>query len=129
MIGDGRIYFVSAKEGKGIDKLPLAAFRLFEKMNSSVSTGRLNSTVQKLCQANPPRYVGGKRFKVYYSVKISSRPYTVRLYCNSEQSLTREYRRYLVNGLRSALKLGGVAINLEVVGKPQQSVQQRLSKK
>ena len=129
MIGDGRIYFVSAKEGKGIDKLPLAAVRLFEKMNSSVSTGRLNSTVQKLCQANPPRYVGGKRFKVYYSVKISSRPYTVRLYCNSEQSLTREYRRYLVNGLRSALKLGGVAINLEVVGKPQQSVQQRLSKK
>ena len=128
-VGDSRIYFVSAKEGRGVDKLPEAAFKLFEKMNSSVSTGKLNSTIQKLTQANPPRYVGGKRFKVYYSVKISSRPYTVRLYCNRAESLTREYRRYLVNGLRAAFKLGGVAINLEVVGKTPQTAQERLAKK
>ncbi|MBO5255753.1 MAG: ribosome biogenesis GTPase Der [Opitutales bacterium] len=129
LIGDSRIYFVSAKSNTGVDKLPEAAFRIYNKMNSSVSTGKLNSVIQKLVEQNPPRYISGKRFKVYYSVKVSSRPYTVRMYCNSVQSLTHVYRRYLINGLRDALNLGGVAINLELVGKVSQTNQERLSSK
>lgn len=129
LIGDSRIYFVSAKSNTGVDKLPEAAFRIYNKMNSSVSTGKLNSVIQKLVEQNPPRYISGKRFKVYYSVKVSSRPYTVRMYCNSVQSLTHVYRRYLINGLRDALNLGGVAINLELVGKVSQTIQERLSSK
>ena len=129
LIGDSRIYFVSAKSNTGVEKLPEAAFRIYNKMNSSVSTGKLNSVIQKLVEQNPPRYISGKRFKVYYSVKVSSRPYTVRMYCNSVQSLTHVYRRYLTNGLRDALNLGGVAINLELVGKVSQTIQERLSSK
>ncbi len=129
LLGDSRIYFVSAKDNTGIDKLPEAAARVFEKMNSNVSTGKLNSIVQSLIEENTPRYISGKRFKVYYCVKVSSRPYTVRMFCNKAQALSHMYRRYLVNGLRDALKLGGVAINLELVGKVSQSVEERLSSK
>ena len=129
LIGDSRIYFVSAKNDTGIDKLPEAAMRIYKKMNSAVSTGKLNTVIQKLLEQNPPRYISGKRFKVYYSVKVSSRPYTVRMYCNSTLSLSHMYRRYLTNGIRDALNLGGVAINLELVGKVSQTIQERLSSK
>lgn len=129
MIGDSRIYFVSAKDNKGIDKLPEAAAYIYKKMNSSVTTGKLNSIIQKLLDANPPRYISGKRFKVYYCVKVSSRPYTVRMFCNKASVLTHVYKRYIVNGLRDALGLGGVAISLELVEKVSQTVEERLSKK
>ncbi len=128
-IGNSRIYFVSAKDNTGIDKLPEAAARIYAKMNSAVTTGKLNSVIQSLIDENTPRYVSGKRFKVYYCVKVSSRPYTVRMFCNSVQSLSHMYRRYLTNGLRDALNLGGVAINLELVGKVSQTVEERLSSK
>ncbi len=128
-IGSSRIYFVSAKDNDGIDKLPAAAFRLFEKANAPVSTGRLNSIVKKLTEENPPRYVSGKRFKIYYCVKIASRPWTVRMYCNKAETLTHTYRRYLANGIRDALNLGGVSVNLELVGKVSQTVEERLEKK
>lgn len=128
-IGDSRIYFVSAKSDSGVDKLPEAAFKMFAKMNSNVSTGKLNSTIKKLVELNPPRYISGKRFKVYYAVKVSSRPWTVRMYCNSETAITQAYKRYLANGLRDAFKLGGVAMKLELVGKVSQTPEERLAKK
>ena len=102
---------------------------MFAKMNSNVSTGKLNSTIKKLVELNPPRYISGKRFKVYYAVKVSSRPWTVRMYCNSETAIAQAYKRYLANGLRDAFKLGGVAMKLELVGKVSQTPEERLAKK
>jgi len=125
-LGDSPIYFVSALENKGIEKLLEGAWRMYQKMNTDVTTGKLNGVIKKLCEANAPRYISGKRFKIYYSVKVSSRPFTIRMYCNSAESLTHAYRRYLVNGLRETLKLGGVAIRLEPVGKVSQTAQERI---
>jgi len=128
-IGDSRICFASALENKGLDGLFSAAWHMYAKMNSSVTTSKLNNTVQSIIEANPPKYVSGKRFKVYYSVKTSSRPYTVRLFCNRADALTHAYRRYLVNALREALKLGGVSIKLETVGKVSQTLHERIEEK
>ncbi len=128
-IGDSPIYFVSAKDNKGVDKLLEAAWRMYRKMNSTVPTSKLNSCVKKLVDTNPPKYVDGKRFKVYYCVKIASRPYTIRMYCNRADSLTETYRRYLVNGIRDSLNLGGVSVKIETVGKTPQTLQERLGGK
>ncbi len=128
-IGDSPIYFVSAKDDKGVDKLLEAAWRMYQKMNMSVPTSKLNSCIKKLLDENPPKYVSGKRFKAYYSVKISSRPYTIRMYCNRADVLSESYRRYLTNGIREKLNLGGVAIKLETVGKVSQTLQERMENK
>jgi len=127
-LADAPIFFTSALQNKGLDKLLEAAYRVYGKMNLSVSTGKLNSVIRKVIDSNPPKHVSGKRFKVYYCVKIGSRPWTVRVYCNSATALAETYRRYLVNTLRKELKLGGVAIKLELVGKTSQSLQERLAK-
>ncbi len=128
-IGGSPMYFVSARDNKGIDKLLEAAWRLRGKAYASVATSKLNSTLKKLLEANPPKYISGKRFKVYYCVKVSSRPYTIRMYCNRAEILTESYRRYLVNGFRESLNLGGVSIKLETVGKAPQTIQERLTSK
>ena len=129
MLGGARVYFVSAKNNDGLEKLAPAAARLFGKMNSPASTGRLNALVQKLMEANPPRHIAGARFKVYYCVKVSSRPYTIRMYCNKAQILTHTYRRYLANGIRDALDLGGAAVAIEPVGKTPRTAQERIESK
>lgn len=45
-IGDSPIYFVSALENKGVDKLLESAFRMYSKMNSTIPTGKLNAAVK-----------------------------------------------------------------------------------
>ena len=107
---DAPVHFVSAKENTGIEHLLESAYSLKRKMLSSVTTNKLNSCVSKLLENNPPKYVSNKRFKAYYCVKVASRPYTVRMFCNDAGSLTDSYRRYLVKGLREKLNLGGVSI-------------------
>ena len=123
---DAPVHFVSAKENTGIEHLLESAYSLKRKMLSSVTTNKLNSCVSKLLENNPPKYVSNKRFKAYYCVKVASRPYTVRMFCNDAGSLTNSYRRYLVKGLREKLNLGGVSIKLELVGKPKRSASERI---
>lgn len=123
---DAPVHFVSAKENTGIEHLLESAYSLKRKMLSSVTTNKLNSCVLKLLENNPPKYVSNKRFKAYYCVKVASRPYTVRMFCNDAGSLTDSYRRYLVKGLREKLNLGGVSIKLELVGKPKRSASERI---
>ena len=117
-IGASAVLFTSARDNRGIDRLLPSARKLFEKMNSCVSTGRLNSTVRKIIEKSPPKSLSGRRFKVYYCVKTSSKPYTVRMFCNNASLLSETYRRYLVNAIRNELRLGGVSVKLEAKGKP-----------
>lgn len=125
-VADAPVHFVSAKENTGIEHLLESAFKLKNKMLSSVTTNKLNSCVSKLLEANPPKYVANKRFKTYYCVKVASRPYTIRMFCNDAGALTDSYRRYLVKGLREKLDLGGVSIKLELVGKLKRTAEERI---
>ena len=43
--------------------------------------------------------------------------------------MSESYRRYLTNGIREKLNLGGVAIKLETVGKVSQTLQERMENK
>ena len=124
-LGKVPVLFVSALKNFGVEKLMNAAWKMYRKANMQVSTGRLNSTLKTLVEENPPKYVSGKQFKIYYCVKVSDRPFTLRLYCNTPGALSRSYERYIVNALRDKLGLGGVAMRLELVGKPKRSERER----
>lgn len=128
-VADAPVHFVSAKENQGISNLLESAYKLKQKMLSSVTTNKLNGCVSKLLEANPPTYVSNKRFKSYYCVKVASRPYTLRMFCNDAGALTDPYRRYLLKGLREKLDLGGVSIKLELVGKPKRTAEERIGEK
>ena len=70
-----------------------------------------------LSERTPPPAVGGKRFRVYYVTQTGTRPFRMKLFCNREEKLTEQYRRYLEAGLVAEFDLAGCPIYFDLVGK------------
>ncbi|TVR49431.1 MAG: ribosome biogenesis GTPase Der [Puniceicoccaceae bacterium] len=111
------ILFVSALEGFSIGRLLREAVRLDKRLDQTLPTGRLNAVIQRLTESRPPPRVGGKRFRVYYSVQTGNRPFRIRLFCNQTFRLGDAYRRYLESGLVREFDLEGCPMHFELRGK------------
>jgi len=101
---------LSAKTGRGIDKLLDAAFDLEEIWSRRLTTNSLNRWLQAMEDSHPPPLVKGRRLKLRYITQTKSRPPTLALFCNLPEEMPDSYLRYLVNGLRDHFKLPGVPI-------------------
>src|SRR6266481_1537772 len=101
---------LSAKTGRGIDKLLDAAFDLEEIWSRRLTTNSLNRWLQAMEDTHPPPLVKGRRLKLRYITQTKSRPPTLALFCNLPEEMPDSYLRYLVNGLRDHFKLPGVPI-------------------
>ena len=53
----------------------------------------------RLAQSTPPPAIGNRRFKIYYATQTGNRPFRIQIFCNREEPLTENYRRYLEAGL------------------------------
>ncbi len=111
------ILFVSAKTGHGVEKILEAAARLDSRLDTVLGTAKLNQTIGQLLEANPPRRIQSKRFKVFYAVQVGNRPFRIRLFCNQATRLDATYRRYLEKGLIEAFPLRGCPIQFDFQGK------------
>lgn len=125
-LADSPIHFVSAKEDKGMEGLLIGAAKLYRKMIKDLPTPKINQLVKDLIEENPPKYVNGKRFKVYYALQTSKRPVTLRFYCNRADILSDAYKRFLESNIRETFHLGGLSLKLDLVGKTLQAADERL---
>jgi GTP-binding protein len=103
---------VSAKTGKGIDRLLGAAFEVRDKWSSRVSTGELNRWFERAIEANPPPAPGGKRIKLRYITQVKARPPSFVIFGTRVDQLPASYERYLLNSMRRDLDLGPVPLRL-----------------
>ena len=126
---DSPIYFVSAKEDKGLEGLLIGAAKLYRKISKPLPTPKVNQLIKKLLEENPPKFVGGRRFKVYYATQTSKKPLTLRLFCNRADILGDAYKRFLEKSIREAFGLGGLSLKLELAGKTQKTADERLEAK
>jgi GTPase len=101
---------LSAKTGRGVDKLLDAAFELVEIWSRRISTPQLNRWLQAMEDSHPPPLIKGRRLKLRYMTQTKTRPPTYALFCNLPQAMPDSYLRYLTNGLRDRFKLPGVPI-------------------
>ncbi len=101
---------LSAKTGRGVDKLLDAAFDLEETWSRRLTTNSLNRWLQAMEDSHPPPLVKGRRLKLRYITQTKSRPPTFALFCNLPDGMPDSYLRYLLNGLRDHFKLPGVPI-------------------
>ncbi len=111
------VIFVSAMSGYEIDRMLNAAVKLNRTLDVKLPTAKLNKVIGFLAERTPPPAVGGKRFRVYYVTQTGNRPFRIRLFCNREEKLTEQYRRYLEAGVVEEFGLGGCPIHFELVGK------------
>jgi GTPase len=105
---------VSAKSGKGIDKLMGAVLTADEVWNKRLPTHALNDWLNAAVDAHPPPAPSGRRIKIRYMTQANARPPTFVAFCSQPKALPDAYVRYLVNGLRETFDLPGVPIRFNL---------------
>lgn len=103
---------VSAKTGKGLDRLREAVGRAYEIWNRRVPTAQLNRWLAGMLEAHPPPAPGGRRIKLRYMTQAKTRPPGFIVMCSLPDKMPESYSRYLVNGLRDDFDMPGTPIRL-----------------
>ena len=103
---------VSAKTGKGLDRLHEAILRAYEVWNRRIPTARLNEWLGDMVTAHPPPAPAGRRIKLRYATQVKTRPPGFVVMASFPDKLPASYSRYLVNGLREDFDMPGTPIRL-----------------
>ncbi|MEJ2022036.1 MAG: ribosome biogenesis GTPase Der [Maritimibacter sp.] len=103
---------ISAKTGKGLDRLEAAVLRAQEVWNRRISTARLNRWLEDMVASHPPPAPGGRRIRLRYMTQAKTRPPAFVVMCSFPEKLPESYSRYLVNGLRDDFDMPGTPIRL-----------------
>ncbi|WP_417588240.1 ribosome biogenesis GTPase Der [Pararhodobacter oceanensis] len=107
---------ISAKTGRGMERLHEAIIRAHTIWNRRVATSRLNNWLLAMTEAHPPPAPGGRRIKLRYITQAKTRPPGFVVKCSNPEDLPKSYERYLVNGLREAFDMPGTPIRLYLRG-------------
>ncbi|TDL78136.1 ribosome biogenesis GTPase Der [Palleronia sediminis] len=107
-----RLVTVSARTGKGLDRLHEAVLLAHDVWNRRVPTARLNQWLATMIEAHPPPAPGGRRIRLRYMTQAKTRPPGFVVMCSNPKDLNESYSRYLVNGLRQDFDMPGTPIRL-----------------
>ena len=103
---------ISAKTGRGLDRLHGAILRAYDVWNRRVTTAQLNRWLTEMLEAHPPPALQGKRIKLRYMTQAKTRPPGFVVMCSHPDKMPESYNRYLVNGLRNDFDMPGTPIRL-----------------
>lgn len=103
---------VSAKTGKGLDRLHAAILKAHEVWNRRVPTAKLNNWLTAMTEAHPPPAPGGRRIKLRYITQAKTRPPGFVVKSTHTDKIPESYERYLINGLRESFDMPGTPIRL-----------------
>lgn len=107
---------VSAKTGRGLDRLHEAIMKAYDVWNRRVTTAHLNRWLSGMVEAHPPPAPQGKRIKLRYMTQAKTRPPGFVVMCSHPDKVPESYSRYLVNGLRVDFDMPGTPIRLYMRG-------------
>jgi len=106
---------VSAKTGRGLERLLDHVAALYDKHTARVSTADLNKILAELREARQPPARNRKRLNLLYGTQTTVRPPRFRLYVNDPGLVTRDYGYWVENQLREKLDLDGVPVSIDFV--------------
>ena len=107
---------VSARTGRGLDRLHAAILKAHDVWNRRVTTAHLNRWLTGMLEQHPPPAPQGKRIKLRYMTQAKTRPPGFVVMCSHPDKLPDSYKRYLVNGLRTDFDMPGTPIRLTLRG-------------
>lgn len=105
------IVFLSAKEGRGVERLMRTAERLQEQAARRVSTGALNRILREAAETQGPSS-SGARLSIYYATQAETSPPTFVVFVNDRRLIGRNYVRYLTHRLREGLDCPEVPLHI-----------------
>ncbi len=107
---------VSARTGKGIDRVLPEVDALAARYATRIPTGELNRLLQRAFERQLPRGRSGRELKIHYAVQVRSEPPVIRLFAHRPEPLHFSFERFLQNRLRDRYPLEGVPVRF-LVGK------------
>ena len=112
---------VSAKTGRGLDRLQAAIVKAHDVWNRRVTTAQLNRWLGGMVEQHPPPAPQGKRIKLRYMTQAKTRPPGFVVMCSHPDKMPESYARYLVNGLRDDFDMPGTPVRLWLRGQGDQN--------
>jgi GTP-binding protein len=106
---------VSAKSGRGLERLLDAVAELFDRYTTRVPTPELNRVLEELRERRQPPSRNGRRLNLLYAVQIHVRPPRFRIFVNDPGLVTRDYGFWVENELRERFDLDGVPVSIDFV--------------
>lgn len=103
---------VSAKTGRGLDRLHAAVMKAQDVWNRRVSTAQLNRWLSGMLEMHPPPAPGGRRIRLRYMTQVKTRPPGFVVMCSHPEKMPESYKRYLINGLRESFDMPGTPVRL-----------------
>ena len=106
---------VSAKSGRGLERLLDTVGELFDRHVARIPTVELNKALAELTEARQPPSRAGKRLNLLYATQVHERPPRLRIYVNDPGLVTRDYGFWVENELRERFGLDGVPVSIDFV--------------
>jgi len=106
---------VSAKSGRGLERLLDAVAELFDRYTTRVPTPELNRVLEELRERRQPPSRDGRRLNLLYAAQIHVRPPRFRIFVNDPGLVTRDYGFWVENELRERFDLDGVPVSIDFV--------------
>lgn len=103
---------VSAKTGRGLDRLHDAIMKAYNTWNRRVPTSALNRWLVGMLEQHPPPAPQGRRIKMRYMTQVKTRPPAFVVMTSHPDVVPSSYSRYLINGLRDDFDMPGTPIRL-----------------
>ncbi|HET7146320.1 MAG TPA: ribosome biogenesis GTPase Der [Gaiellaceae bacterium] len=106
---------VSAKTGRGLERLLDAVAELFDRYVQRIPTPELNRALAELREKRQPPSRNGRRLNLLYATQIHQRPPRFRIFVNDPSLVTRDYGFWVENELRERFELEGVPVSIDFV--------------
>ena len=103
---------ISGLQGRNIDRLMQAIFRIEQAWNTHVSTAKLNRWLGAVVEKHPPPAVSGRRVKMRYMTQAKMRPPSFIIFGSRVDAVPNSYQRYLINSMRETFDMPGTPIRL-----------------
>jgi len=106
--------FTTATEAKNVQSVLDLAAEIFKQTTTWVPTAKLNKAIEIIKQEKTGAAKGGKtgRPKIYYATQIAINPITILMFVNRPDLFEENYRRFIINRLRTMLSIEEVPIRL-----------------
>ena len=110
------VHFVSAKEGGNITKMLDDVGRVYERWNTRISTGLINSWLRRFKRIQKMPNKDKKHLKILYVNQLKVRPPTFGIFVNDVNLASENYQRFLKSTISEEFGLQGVPIRLILRG-------------
>lgn len=85
---------------------------VYQTLSTRITTGQLNSFLQRAIQKNHPPAMSGKRLRIYYLTQHQTMPPKFCLFINQKKLFSDTYKQYLINQMRKQFGFKGAPLHL-----------------